>query len=944
MVFEIHRPQPIAYAAKQKSEDGVIALVERGADPNVKYRDGSTLLTWMTSDNFPARLAGARQVWASKASIKGNSLLMSIFTSSSSPSLPIPNLEASNGASNQQAKVHGSSPALLMSPPVSPGDRSPTSTAGVPAPMLGNKNGTMRRSTISIKATADKDMVMRAPEAQKSPSTALQATPTSTPAPLIGSTTTSRRGSVAYATIRARSTLSTAEGVALRNDVAAQVAQWSSRDNPSLSTSPRPTPDTELHQTGSTASETSASPDTTTNTGSQPFVEPKAGSSVSDAFIAAGKKEAKKDKKEKKEKKEKDKDKKEKEKEKKSKKSDASPANESSSAPTTDSKTKKEQKKEFRRKQAEDEAAKAEARAEKSKRRKTLNIFGGKKEGSPSSSSSKGGGVRPLAAIGRTNSTTPKDNGTSSLVPSGSSSSVSLSSSSSNSSSSPSASSPSPISETPIIKVTAPNPSDDSSSVPLSPNTLSSPHSRPVSTMLRSSSDQATSPRSPDQPQLVDTIPEGAVALPNGDFLVSVESDAVNLDALTDATCKVIREAVSPLLGTPNFEIKALLDATKILSTTIKSILGVSEVYALTLEDPEAGAVFTEITNALRTETARSLVLAIKSLTIKADDVDPLKKAMKDLAAHVGKLYKCLESVSPSAVVEMLQNVVVNLRTVVNEAKADSPARFQTSASQAVLITMRLCSLVQDFAFGSCVSVRSQRSLMDSAFALAQSVRGLIIAAQGVSNDPKSEQHNNGMAQMLKTAAEYVRAISRTIREEETFAANKKLGLENDHMLEPASHDIVSAYLRKGCGLMANSKDKYIAKSPGQSLASDERQILNTTVSQAQNVAAFMEALGPDETCKMMQTAVSIGSTMSTFQRLMQPLLDTTTDEALSEEMVVCLENVIRCGIQVKVLSSLIVSHSPNSEFKLQLGQTCQLWGVYQTLLLDATWRANHLL
>jgi hypothetical protein len=439
----------------------------------------------------------------------------------------------------------------------------------------------------------------------------------------------------------------------------------------------------------------------------------------------------------------------------------------------------------------------------------------------------------------------------------------------------------------------------------------------------------------------VDTIPEGAVALPNGDFLIGVEADAVNLDALTDAMAKVAREAASPLLGTANFEIKALLEATKVLSTTLKSILNVSEVYALTLETPEAGAEFTKITEALRTETARSLVLAIKAVTVNASDVEPLKRAMVELAVNVARLYKCLEYAAPASVVENLQGVVAALRTVVSASRHETAEVFRRECSLAVVTTMRLCSLVQDFAFASCKSVRNQRSLTDSAFALAQSLRGLLAAAQGVHSDPKSEQHAQSLAQMLKTAAEYVRAISRTLREEESYTTNPKLAHDNDHMLEPAPQEVVLAYLRKGCGLMANAKDKYVAKCT-VGLANDEKQVLNLIVSQAQLVATLMEGIGALDMTRITQTAVSTGLSMSTLQRLLQPLLDTCFDQDLVDETVVCLENVIRCGIQVKMLCALIASHPTSSEYRLQLSQMCQLWGIYSTLLLEAVYKALH--
>lgn len=406
---------------------------------------------------------------------------------------------------------------------------------------------------------------------------------------------------------------------------------------------------------------------------------------------------------------------------------------------------------------------------------------------------------------------------------------------------------------------------------------------------------------------------------------------------------KVLREATSPLLGTPNFEIKALLEATKVLSTTLKSIMNVSEFYAQTLETPEAGAEFKKVTEALRTETARSLVLAIKAVTVNSTDTEPLKKAMIELSVNVSRLYKCVEFPTATVVVENLQGVVSILRSLVSIARVETAKEtFQHECSAAVITTMRLCSLVQDFGFASCKSVRNQRSLTDSAFALAQSLRGLVMAASGLQVDAKSETHANALAQMLKTAAEYVRAISRTLREEESFIANPRLAQENDHMLEPAPQDVVIAYLRKGCGLMANAKDKYVAKST-VGLANDEKQVLSLVVSQAQLVATLMEALPQHDMTRVTQTAVSIGASMSSLQRLLQPLLDTCLDQDLIEETVTCLENIIRCGIQVKILCCLVASHTSSSEYRLQLSQMCQLWGIYTVLLLDAVYRALHL-
>jgi hypothetical protein len=873
------------WAAKSKSEDGVISLIERGSDPNPKFPDGRWLLDSFPTPEFPARVTAARQIWSAKSSAKSSNLLLSILNASPSPNGVSPN--STNGSAGG---MFSSPPGSALNSPNTPSSLdSPSNGSIPPLGKLTKVGGTIRRSTISMKATADKDIVMSF-ELSKDTKAAL-----ATPAPLLGHVPHSRRGSVAYATLRPRSTLSSAEGVALREEVAAQLSGGFSSSSPTVLTS---------KSVQSPVSNESLTP-TPIASSSNAIFDPSAGSVISEAFSSP---DLTKDKKSS-SKKDKDGKKDKKEKEKKSKK-------DTKSATDSPSISKKDQKKEFRRKQEENEALKAEARAEKTKKRKTISFFG---KSDKSSNKDESVPVKSPKSSKFTKTSTTAS--TSSSTFTASSSSPPTTDTTNNASSAP---------------ITTDNPTTSTSSTPkTSASTVVA-----APTQVRQASEV---PGPGEQFTVVDNIPEGAVALPNGDFLIGVEADAVNLDALTDAMAKVVREAVSPLLGTPNFEIKALLEATKVLSTTLKSILSVSDVYALTLDSPEAGREFTKITESLRTEIAKSLVLAIKSVTVNSNDVEPLKRAMADLSEHVSRLYKCLESASPASVVENLQGVVVTLRSVVSASKSESKETYQQASSQAVIVTMRLCSLVQDFAFASCKSLRNQRSLVDSAFALAQSVRGLIIAANGVLADPKSEQHANGMAQMLKTAAEYVRSVSRTLREEEMYTANPKLAQENDSMLEPAPQEVVLAYLRKGCGLMANAKDKYVAKST-VGLANDEKQVLSLIVSQAQLVATLMDALAASDMTRVTQIAVSTGSSMSSLQRLLQPILDTCLDQDLVEETVVCLENVIRCGIQVKILASLIASHSNSSEYRLQLAQTCQLWGVYNTLLLEAVWRAAHVM
>lgn len=678
-------------------------------------------------------------------------------------------------------------------------------------------------------------------------------------------------------------TLSSTEGTALREEVAAQIAKSNSfkATQPIAEPAPAPAPVT-------------------------PIVDPSAGSAVSAAFSAS----AEVSEKDKKGKGKKDKDKK---KEKKDKDKDAAKS-----------------AKAAKRKKAEDEAnAKAEAKAEKTKKRKTISFFGTK--------TSKDA---PAVASAPSSSKTPS---TPSAAPVAT----------------PATNSQAPAPQATTISLAAAETSPPPAPTASKPAETNAPRAESSNSGLKRQGSQVVGTEVSENGELisvVDNIPEGAVALPNGDFLIGVETDAVNLDALTDATVRVMKESVSPLLGTSQFDLKSLLDATKVLSTTIKSILSVSDVYALTLDSTEATTEFSNITNALRSEIAKSLVLAIKALSANSADVAPLKKAMVELSSHVSRLYKCLEAPLASSIVEMLQGVVVALRGVVAASKNSNGGvnahleestpqgeAFLKAASQAVVITMRLCSSVQDFSYACCKSIRNERSLGDSAFALAQSVRGLIVAASGVFADPKSEPHANAMAQMLKTAAEYVRAISRTLRDEEAFAANARLVSEADHLLEPAPKEIVAAYLRKGCGMMASAKDKYIAKSNGIALAGDEKQVLNAIVGLAQLVATIMEALDRDDLQKLATAAVSTGQSITTLQRLMQPILDTTLDSELVEETVVCLENIIRTAIQVKILSALIASHPHSSEMRLQLAQLCQLWGSYVGFLLDAFYRAVHL-
>ena len=751
----------------------------------------------------------------------------------------------------------------------------------------------------------------------------------------------SRRGSVTYATIRPRSTLSSAEGVALRQEVSNQMAANGTGGlSRSASSIPSPSNSIAPGNHAALASSTDGSAPMASSPSSSAPVDIHAGSAISDAMAADSEDPSKKGKKSKDKKEKKDKkDKKEKDKKVKrlQSKSEEQPVTEVPTSPNS-SLSKKEQKEIFRRKQAEEEAAKAEARAEKTKKRKTISWFS-KKSSSDDKAASK-------SASSSSSTATSKAEKTKTLAFDMPPINAAVQNSVANGTNSPASPvSPSTANSPPLSPASGQMSPSSPSSPPLSPHSASSPPLSPNG--HRQVTKDGTGTAIMEQPALVDTVPEGAVALPNGDFLVGVDNDAVNLDALTEAMAKVMREANSPLLGTPNFEIKALLDATKTLSTTLKSILAVSEVYSLTLESEQAGEEFKSITEALRTETARSLVSAIKAVTVDSANVKPLKSAMAELSVSVARLYKCLESASGAVVVEMLQTVVIHLRSVVSAAKSsETREEMQSSCSQAVVITMRLCSLVQDFAFANCKSLRNKRSLYDSAFALAQSVRGLVVAALGVFADPKSETHSNGMAQMLKTAAEYVRAISRTLREEDTFVANPRLAVEADHTLEPAPQDVVLAYLRKGCGLMANAKDKYVARatSGGLALADDEKQILGVAVHQAQHVASLMEALPANDMPRLTQMAVSTGSSLSQLQRLLQPLLDTCLDEELIDEIVACLENSIRCGIQVKILASLIASHASSAEYRLQLAQMCQIWGVYSTLLLDAVWRAVHVL
>lgn len=422
-----------------------------------------------------------------------------------------------------------------------------------------------------------------------------------------------------------------------------------------------------------------------------------------------------------------------------------------------------------------------------------------------------------------------------------------------------------------------------------------------------------------------------------------IYTESINLEAITDATCKVVGALCHPSFGTPKFELAILFDAVKAFSAVLKQMLSVIEGYATTFEDRRKAETLLAVADEMKASNTRELFEGIKAMTAAATEVEPLRKAVRNIVLNVWRLYCASEATQVDDLVTSMQTSVVTTRNLLTGAGDATPEELSMLADLTVIGALRVSSLVQEHTFSTARNCQVQRSLHDSGFLQAQAVRGLVLAATdynrlritaaaaGQATSPALEVANNNMTALLKKVAEQVRAISKLLADESPSAP-----------AEPLADAFCATLFNRGVGLISNARDKYFNRSASTHIAEDEKHLLDVATEQAQLFKDLAFAFARGDGASMMNIAISTAENVVKVSNTIQPFLEHTMDQFVREQCLLGIESSIRCDIQLKVLLSaaaLKINDVEGLDIYVA-AHIVQLWGVYWTFLLDSVWRA----
>ena len=227
-------------------------------------------------------------------------------------------------------------------------------------------------------------------------------------------------------------------------------------------------------------------------------------------------------------------------------------------------------------------------------------------------------------------------------------------------------------------------------------------------------------------------------------------------------------------------------------------------------------------------------------------------------------------------------------------------------------------------------------------------MRGIILSAYGANADPENEVHGTNISTLLKKAAEHFRMISKSLKDEVQFQNNSLLLAKFDEGMITPSPQTLTTMLNKGASLISTAIDRFITKA--SPLVSDEKALLEVIGNSVKLLNSLQVALNSGNMFLLLTTTLEAANNISQISEMVFPMLDTCYNEFLKEDVSTCVVNIIRCGIQLKLMAAIISSWSGEfeSEELIELRYQCaflgQLWGAYSNYLLDGVYKVTHLL
>eukprot|EP01122_Echinamoeba_exundans_P012249 TRINITY_DN5071_c0_g1_i2.p1 TRINITY_DN5071_c0_g1~~TRINITY_DN5071_c0_g1_i2.p1 ORF type:complete len:980 (+),score=264.56 TRINITY_DN5071_c0_g1_i2:138-3077(+) len=426
----------------------------------------------------------------------------------------------------------------------------------------------------------------------------------------------------------------------------------------------------------------------------------------------------------------------------------------------------------------------------------------------------------------------------------------------------------------------------------------------------------------------------------------AVYTESINLEALTDATCKLVAAVCHPKFGSADYELAVLFDAVKAFSAVLKQMLSVIDGYATTFEDLRQQEALLTVAAEMKATNSKELFEGIKALTSATpSDAKPLLKAVRNIVINVWKLYVASEATQVDDILNSLQTAVLTTKNLMTGAGDATPEELSMLADLTVIGALRVSSLVQEHTFSTARASSIQRQLHEAGFMQAQAVRGLVLASTeynrlrenaaiaGHTTSPALEAANNNMTALLKKVAEQVRAISKHLSDEKATVAGP---------YEPMAEAACNPLFNRGVGLITNARDKYYNRAASTHIAEDEKALLDAATQQAQLFKDLAGAFGRRDGAMMMDIAAHTAEIVVKISSIVQPFLEHTMDQFVREQCLLGIESSIRCDIQLKILLSAAALniHDVGGLDVYLAAHIVQLWGVYWTFLLDSVWRA----
>jgi hypothetical protein len=407
---------------------------------------------------------------------------------------------------------------------------------------------------------------------------------------------------------------------------------------------------------------------------------------------------------------------------------------------------------------------------------------------------------------------------------------------------------------------------------------------------------------------------------------------SINLVEVTDSLCKLIKITTGSDFGTVEFDVKKLFLEIKVLSTALKTMFTNLEPFANSLEDKAKTKSLLDISNTLQTSVIKDMYEAIKQFSGGVANVAPFKNVMQRLVEETSKIYSTVEGASVDDIVIAMQGSVVNTRRVVRWSQGQEEAS-EDLLDQTASEVVKLSSLVLDYTFADVKHPQAQNELHESCYIIAQAARGLIISGSiaKISNDDRAVRNTETL---FKKVAEHVRIIASTLKPEVNPASPRA----------KVSGDMAQLF-DEAMKLMTHSKDRYYTKAQENGLMADEKELMLVISEQIEQIKILKTAFlnDPPHYEDIMEAVISIINSISKTSELINPICLVCSNNVLIEELLLTLEAIIRCSVQIKLVASALCGESKTASLNMSLlAYIVRAWGSYMSYLLEAIFKALH--